>query len=55
MFESVYNSSVSPASVALMAAAALVSGVVYAWVMSFSIHSSKRFFLVRCCRSSWRR
>ena len=46
MFESVYNSSVSPASVALMAAAALVSGVVYAWVMSFSIRSSKRFFLV---------
>ena len=46
MFESVYTSSVSPAAVALMAAAALVSGVVYAWIMSFSIRSSKRFFLV---------
>ena len=46
MFESVYNTSVSPAAVVLMAAAALVSGVVYAWIMSFSIRSSKRFFLV---------
>jgi len=46
MFASVYTASVSPAAVALMAAVTLVSGVVYAWIMSFSIRSSKRFFLV---------
>ncbi|MBQ7473129.1 MAG: DUF4956 domain-containing protein [Oscillospiraceae bacterium] len=46
MFESVYTSSVSPAAVALMAAVTLIAGVTYAWIMSFSLRSSKRFFLV---------
>ena len=46
MFESVYSTSVTPASFALIAAAALAAGVVYAWIMSFCVRSSKRFFLV---------
>ena len=46
MFESVYSASVTPAAFALTAAAALAAGILYAWIMSFSVRSSKRFFLV---------
>ena len=46
MFNSIYTSTVTPSQFFLMAAAALVSGLVYAWIMSFRIRSAKRFFMV---------
>ena len=47
MFASIYSSeSVTATQFFLMAAAALVSGFLYAWVMSFRVRSTKRFFLV---------
>ena len=47
MFESIYSTtSVTATQFFLMAAAALCSGFLYAWVMSFRVRSSKRFFLV---------
>ena len=46
MFDSIYSSIVTPAQFFLMAAAAVLSGIVYAWIMSFRVRSSKRFFLV---------
>jgi len=46
MFTSIYTSTVTPSQFFLMAAAALVSGLVYAWIMSFRIRSAKRFFMV---------
>ena len=46
MFTSIYTSTVTPPQFFLMAAAALVSGLVYAWIMSFRIRSAKRFFMV---------
>ena len=44
MFDSIYSSAVTPAQFFLMAAAALVSGFLYAWLMSFRVRSTKRFF-----------
>ena len=46
MFDSVFASSVTPARFFLMAAAALGSGFVFSWIMSFRIRSTKRFFTV---------
>ncbi len=46
MFTSIYTSTVTPSQFFLMAAAAQVSGLVYAWIMSFRIRSAKRFFMV---------
>ena len=46
MFDSIYTSAVTPAQFFLMAAAALVSGFLYAWIMSFRVRSTKRFFIV---------
>ena len=46
MFNSIYTSTVTPSQFFLMAGAALVSGLVYAWIMSFRIRSAKRFFMV---------
>ena len=46
MFESIYSSSVTPAQFFLMAGVTLLAGVAYAWVMSYCIRSTKRFFLV---------
>ena len=46
MFESIYSSAVTPAQFFLMAAAALISGTVYSWIMSFGVRSTKRFFTV---------
>ena len=46
MFNSIYSAAVTPAQFFLMAGIALLSGVVFAWVMSFCIRSTKRFFLV---------
>ena len=46
MFDSIYTSSVTVSQFFIMAGAALVSGFIYAWVMSFRIRSTKRFFIV---------
>ena len=46
MFYSIYSADVAPAQFFLMAAVTLLAGVIYAWVMSFCIRSTKRFFLV---------
>ena len=46
MFASIYSSIVTPAQFFLMAAAALVSGFIYSWIMSFKVRSTKRFFIV---------
>ncbi len=46
MFDSIYSASVTPAQFFIMAGAAILSGLIYSWVMSFRIHSSRRFFLV---------
>ena len=46
MFDSVYSSAVTPAQFFLMSGAALVSGFVFSWIMSFHVRSTKRFFIV---------
>ncbi len=46
MFDTVYTTAVTPALFFLTAAAALVSGLLFSWVLSFRIRSTKRFFLV---------
>ena len=46
MFDSVYSYSVTPVQFLLMAATAIVCGFLYSWLMSFSIRSQKRFFVV---------
>ena len=46
MFDSIFSSPVTPAQFFLMAAAALVSGFLYSWIVSFRIRSTKRFFIV---------
>jgi len=46
MFNSIYSAVVTPAQFFLMAGAALLTGVVFAWIMSYCIRSTKRFFLV---------
>ena len=46
MFDSIYSAIVSPTQFFLMAAAALVSGFLYSWIMSFRVRSTKRFFIV---------
>ena len=46
MFDSVYTTAVTPAAFFLTAAAALVSGLLFSWILSFRIRSTKRFFLV---------
>ena len=46
MFGSIYSSTVTPGQFFLMAAATVAFGIVYAWIMSFRIRSTKRFFIV---------
>ena len=46
MFDSIYSASVTPGQFFTMALAALVSGVLYSWLMSFRIRANKRFFIV---------
>ena len=46
MFESIYTATVTASEFFLMAAAALVSGLAFAWLMSFRVRSSNRFFFV---------
>lgn len=46
MFDSIYSGAVTASQFFIMAAAAVVSGIVYAIIMSFRIRSTKRFFIV---------
>ncbi len=46
MFDSIYSSVVTPEQFFIMAAASLVSGFLYAWIMSFRVRSTKRFYVV---------
>ena len=46
MFDSIYTSTVTPTQFFIMTAAALAAGFVYAWIMSFRVRSTKRFFIV---------
>ncbi len=46
MFDSIYTSAVTPSRFFIMTAAALAAGFLYAWIMSFRIRSTKRFFIV---------
>ena len=46
MFESIYSASVTPVQFFIMAGAALASGFLYSWLMSFRVRSTKRFFIV---------
>ena len=46
MFDSVYSVNVTSGQFLQMALAALLSGVVFSWLMSFRIRSSRRYFVV---------
>ena len=46
MFNSIYSTTVTPTQFFLMAAVAIVSGLLYSWIMSFRVRSTKRFFIV---------
>lgn len=46
MFDSIYSATITPAQFFIMAAAALAAGFLYAWLMSFRVRSTKRFFIV---------
>ncbi len=46
MFDSIYSASVTPGQFLTMAVAALASGVVYSWFMSFRVRANRRFFIV---------
>ena len=46
MFDSIYTTTVTSYQFFIMAAASLVSGVLFAWLMSFKVRSKKRFFIV---------
>ncbi|MBQ7671276.1 MAG: DUF4956 domain-containing protein [Clostridia bacterium] len=46
MFDSIYSSSVTTSEFFTMAAVAIVSGLIYAFLMSFRVRSTKRFFIV---------
>ena len=46
MFDSIFSASVTPVQLLLMAAAALGSGILFSWLMSFRIRANRRFFIV---------
>lgn len=46
MFDSIYSSSVTAAEFFWMAGVAVLSGVLFAWIMSRRVRSTKRFFIV---------
>lgn len=46
MFDSIYSTSVTVSEFFTMAAAALLSGILFAWLMSWRIRSTRRFFIV---------
>lgn len=46
MFDSIYSATVTAAEFFGMAAVAIVSGLLFAWIMSLRVRSTKRFFIV---------
>jgi len=46
MFDSIYSSSVTASEFFLMAGAAVLSGLLFAWIMSRRVRSTRRFFIV---------
>ena len=46
MFDSIYSVNVTASQFMTMAAAALVSGLVFGWLMSFRIRAQRRYFVV---------
>ena len=46
MFDSIFTTSPTAAQFFVMALSAIVSGFIYAWIMSFKIRAKKRFFMV---------
>lgn len=46
MFDSIYSSSVTASEFFLMAGVAVLSGVLFAWIMARRVRSTKRFFIV---------
>ena len=46
MFDSIYTSVITPTQFFIMAGVALTAGFLYAWLMSFRVRSTKRFFIV---------
>jgi len=46
MFDSIYSNAVTPGQFFLMAAASLVSGILFSWLVSFRIRANRRFFIV---------
>jgi len=46
MFDSIYSSPVTVSQFFIMMGAAVFSGFLYSWIMSFRIRSKKRFFIV---------
>ena len=46
MFDSIYSKIVTPGQFFIMAAAALISGVLFSWLMSFRVRAKSRFFIV---------
>ena len=48
MFDSIYSASVTTSQFFIMAVSALISGVIYSWLMSFRVRANKRFFIVTC-------
>ena len=46
MFDSIYTATVTPTQFFIMTAVALTTGFLYAWIMSFRVRSTKRFFVV---------
>ncbi len=46
MFNSIYSATVTPAQFFLMAGVTLLTGIVFSWIMSYCIRSTRRFFLV---------
>ena len=46
MFDSIYSSSVTATEFFMMAGVAVVSGLLFAWIMSRRVRSTKRFFIV---------
>ena len=46
MFDSVYSATVTPGEFLLMALSALLGGLIFSWIMSYRVRSTKRFFTV---------
>ncbi len=46
MFDSIFTSTVSASQFFIMMGTSLIAGILFAWVLSFKVHSSRRFFTV---------